>query len=165
MGYRRCTAADAAAATLRLGHRAQWTYSPDRAEGGGQRHLSQCPLDCLPAAGGRRGGGARAAQSPTRTAGLHARHYQRIRGETPALARTHRPHPRLKELPVQARHLLPFLAACLLLSVLPAATGTAQEGTTIIVAKSFMFAPAALTVKAGSTVTWTNHDQEPHTVA
>jgi plastocyanin len=66
---------------------------------------------------------------------------------------------------VQARHLLPFLAACLLLSVLPAATGTAQEGTTIIVAKSFMFAPAALTVKAGSTVTWTNHDQEPHTVA
>ena len=25
--------------------------------------------------------------------------------------------------------------------------------------------PATLTVKAGSTVTWTNHDEEPHTVA
>jgi plastocyanin len=30
--------------------------------------------------------------------------------------------------------------------------------------KSFMFAPMTLNVKAGSTVTWTNEDQEPHTV-
>lgn len=30
-------------------------------------------------------------------------------------------------------------------------------------AKNFMFAPASLTVKAGSTVTWTNQDDEPHT--
>jgi plastocyanin len=30
--------------------------------------------------------------------------------------------------------------------------------------KSFMFAPMTLTVKAGSTVTWTNGDQEPHTI-
>ncbi|MGO8939886.1 MAG: cupredoxin family copper-binding protein [Mycobacterium sp.] len=30
---------------------------------------------------------------------------------------------------------------------------------------NFAFAPATLTVKAGSTVTWTNHDEEPHTVA
>ena len=29
----------------------------------------------------------------------------------------------------------------------------------------FAFAPATLTVTAGSTVTWTNHDEEPHTVA
>jgi len=27
------------------------------------------------------------------------------------------------------------------------------------------FVPATLTVPAGSTVTWTNHDEEPHTVA
>jgi plastocyanin len=27
------------------------------------------------------------------------------------------------------------------------------------------FVPATLTVRAGSTVTWTNHDEEPHTVA
>lgn len=30
---------------------------------------------------------------------------------------------------------------------------------------NFAFAPATLTVKAGSTVTWTNRDEEPHTVA
>ncbi len=29
----------------------------------------------------------------------------------------------------------------------------------------FAFAPATLTVHAGATVTWTNHDEEPHTVA
>jgi plastocyanin len=29
---------------------------------------------------------------------------------------------------------------------------------------SFAFVPATLTVRAGSTVTWTNHDEEPHTV-
>jgi plastocyanin len=29
----------------------------------------------------------------------------------------------------------------------------------------FAFVPATLTVHAGGTVTWTNHDEEPHTVA
>jgi plastocyanin len=36
--------------------------------------------------------------------------------------------------------------------------------STQIVAKNFMFNPSPLTVKAGSTVTWTNMDDEPHTV-
>ena len=30
--------------------------------------------------------------------------------------------------------------------------------------KNFAFAPAALTVKAGTTVTWTNQDADAHTV-
>jgi plastocyanin len=35
---------------------------------------------------------------------------------------------------------------------------------TIVVARDFMFAPLSLSVTAGSTVTWTNKDDEPHTV-
>jgi len=30
---------------------------------------------------------------------------------------------------------------------------------------SFAFVPPTLTIRAGSTITWTNHDEEPHTVA
>jgi plastocyanin len=30
--------------------------------------------------------------------------------------------------------------------------------------KEFAFEPATLTVPVGTTVTWTNHDEEPHTV-
>jgi plastocyanin len=30
---------------------------------------------------------------------------------------------------------------------------------------NFAFVPATLTVRVGTTVTWTNHDEEPHTVA
>jgi plastocyanin len=30
--------------------------------------------------------------------------------------------------------------------------------------KEFTFEPATLTVPVGTTVTWTNHDEEPHTV-
>jgi len=40
----------------------------------------------------------------------------------------------------------------------------AADAATIVLAKGFMFAPTAITVPAGSTVTWTNRDQEPHTV-
>ena len=33
-----------------------------------------------------------------------------------------------------------------------------------VLIKDFMFAPATLTVKVGTTVTWANKDEEPHTV-
>jgi plastocyanin len=57
------------------------------------------------------------------------------------------------------------VAVCLLSSraVAQAAATEAAAGT-IIMAKDFMFAPTSLTIKAGSTVTWTNQDDEPHTV-
>ena len=34
-----------------------------------------------------------------------------------------------------------------------------------IVIKGFMFTPTNMTIKAGSKVTWTNQDEEPHTVS
>jgi plastocyanin len=43
--------------------------------------------------------------------------------------------------------------------------GAAQAAQTIsISAQNFMFSPATITVKAGATVTWVNHDEEPHTI-
>jgi len=42
----------------------------------------------------------------------------------------------------------------------PAAVAGDQVGI-----DNFAFAPTTLAVKVGSTVTWTNHDEEPHTVA
>ena len=69
------------------------------------------------------------------------------------------------------RLLLPYLSVLFLYALGPyvvhAATATESSSTgssTIVMAKDFMFAPTALTVAAGSTVTWTNQDDEPHTV-
>jgi len=45
-----------------------------------------------------------------------------------------------------------------------ATAGETPAASTIVMAKDFMFAPASLTVRAGSTVTWTNSDDEPHSV-
>jgi plastocyanin len=42
-------------------------------------------------------------------------------------------------------------------------TAQAPEPTKVVV-KDFMFSPTSSTVRAGSTVTWTNMDDEPHTV-
>lgn len=51
---------------------------------------------------------------------------------------------------------------------LAAATGMAQQpaapAPNQIVIDNFAFAPATLTVAAGTTVTWLNKDEEPHTV-
>jgi plastocyanin len=60
------------------------------------------------------------------------------------------------------------LAAFLAAAVTAAAAGPIAAQTpaapTIVMVKDFMFAPGSLTVPAGSTVTWTNNDDEPHTV-
>jgi plastocyanin len=53
----------------------------------------------------------------------------------------------------------------------PAGTSASTTGTAAPMAgnavsiDNFAFVPATLTVPAGTTVTWTNHDEEPHTVA
>jgi amicyanin len=56
-------------------------------------------------------------------------------------------------------------------SNVPAATGSsttapaAPVGPNVVNIKDFKFDPATLTVPVGTTVTWTNQDEEPHTVA
>jgi plastocyanin len=65
------------------------------------------------------------------------------------------------------RQLLPIATSvvALLWTVTPGALAAGSAGAaTIVVARDFMFGPASLTVSAGSTVTWTNKDDEPHTV-
>jgi plastocyanin len=64
------------------------------------------------------------------------------------------------------RHLLPIALSvvALLWIITPRALAAGGPAATIVVAHDFMFAPTALTVSAGSTVTWTNKDDEPHTV-
>jgi plastocyanin len=46
----------------------------------------------------------------------------------------------------------------------PVAVAASPTVPTIVMAKDFMFAPLSLSVTVGSTVTWTNQDDEPHTV-
>ncbi|HEY2686300.1 MAG TPA: cupredoxin family copper-binding protein [Steroidobacteraceae bacterium] len=55
-----------------------------------------------------------------------------------------------------------LVAVILLLATRLAHAGGAE--VVKISAKNFMFSPATITVKAGATVTWTNLDEEPHTV-
>ena len=45
-----------------------------------------------------------------------------------------------------------------------AAAASPVATTTVALPKSYMFVPAAIVVSAGSTVTWTNHDDFTHNV-
>ena len=65
----------------------------------------------------------------------------------------------------RTRLLLTAVGMTALLGTAPWSRLTAEAAdSTKIVVKDFMFAPTPLTVKVGSTVTWTNMDDEPHTV-
>ena len=69
----------------------------------------------------------------------------------------------LRQLLVPSMQVLLLGAMSVVVSYASAAEAAA-EGSSIVMAKDFMFAPTALTVASGSTVTWTNRDDEPHTV-
>jgi len=57
------------------------------------------------------------------------------------------------------------LALGLLIAASGAGSASAQaQAANALVIKNFMFMPMAVTVKAGTTVTWKNLDGEPHTV-
>src|SRR5437879_1660154 len=81
------------------------------------------------------------------------------------------------------KHSATALAAAVLLAGCSASRPAATAGTSVPMSSlpvtppaapvrgnqvsidGFAFAPATLTVTAGTTVTWTNRDEEPHTVA
>ncbi|HEV8637554.1 MAG TPA: plastocyanin/azurin family copper-binding protein [Chloroflexota bacterium] len=64
--------------------------------------------------------------------------------------------------------LLPALAVLALVLAACGAGASATQSpvatTTVDLPKSYRFAPAAITVAAGATVTWTNHDNFTHNV-
>jgi plastocyanin len=62
----------------------------------------------------------------------------------------------------RGRRVLFFAALMSVFTVCGPSAADPADPTKILV-KDFMFAPTPLTVKAGSTVTWTNMDDEPHT--
>lgn len=61
-----------------------------------------------------------------------------------------------------------FIAACgsstSTSSPTTAAAGSAPTGSNAVTIKNFTFMPATLTVKAGTTVTWTNADTTAHNI-
>jgi plastocyanin len=56
-----------------------------------------------------------------------------------------------------------LIVAGLALAALTAAHTSASSAVAIGI-QEFTFAPRVLTVPVGTTVTWTNHDEEPHTI-
>jgi plastocyanin len=164
--------------------RPQRAHPPDHPEGRGQRHLPYRGFDGISAAGaghrsrswadeGRAGRGV--AQVPRHTDGqLHPRqgrsradrqHARCLKGRTmltpinPALRR------RRITLLLGAVGLTALLAAALPeLTAAGAAAVTVAASPATVDIDNFAFAPAALTVTAGTTVTWKNEDDSPHRI-
>ena len=55
------------------------------------------------------------------------------------------------------------IVAAIALAGLTAGRAWAASAATVSI-KEFKFSPPVITVRAGATVTWTNRDEEPHTI-
>ena len=62
------------------------------------------------------------------------------------------------------RFLIAWIAACGSIGAARAADAPATQPTTQVSIDNFNFTPQALTIDLNTTVTWTNHDDVPHTV-
>ncbi len=69
----------------------------------------------------------------------------------------------ITELRPLARRMVLRAATTLLVTALARRPSAAAEIATVVIA-NFTFAPAEIAVAPGTTVTWTNHDDIPHTV-
>ena len=159
---------------LRLGDRAQRPHPPSDAEGGRQHHLPYRALDRFSATGARHRAVARTHEGSRRPAAHHARHRRRhVQAERTA-ARHHRQSAQgmrsVMSLSSTARSAMvaaalgAATATTLAAVVLPVwAQNAAPAGAVSI--DNFTFNPTPLTVKAGTTVTWTNKDDIPHGIA
>jgi plastocyanin len=58
----------------------------------------------------------------------------------------------------------PAMPTMTMVPVQSAAPPAAHADPLAVTIRDFAFSPATLTVKVGQTVTWTNQDEEPHTV-
>lgn len=57
------------------------------------------------------------------------------------------------------------IGPAMLMAALASVFTVAQaQDANVVMIKNFMFSPMSLSIKAGSTVTWKNQDDEPHTV-
>jgi plastocyanin len=83
------------------------------------------------------------------------------------------PRPRALEAGVMTRHVIRLVCPAIMAGALlagcggdPSAASPPSAGTTANAAtiKNFAFSPSPLTVKTGTTVTWTNQDASTHTV-
>jgi amicyanin len=72
--------------------------------------------------------------------------------------------PSISVTPGMAPEMEPGMSMPMLTSAPTLPSGAAASGGTPIDISNFAMEPAQVTVTAGTTVTWTNHDDEPHTV-
>jgi plastocyanin len=70
--------------------------------------------------------------------------------------------PLIEEVPAMRK--LIYLAALALVLIVVMAPGATATGTTTVSIQDFFFSPANVSVPAGTTVTWVNEGNVPHTV-
>src|SRR5882757_1976232 len=169
---------------LRFGDRAQRAHPPDHPEGRREHHVPYREVDGIPHTGcGHRpgsrpdeGGASRgAAQIPRHTDGqlrprqgrsrADRQHACRLKGK--AMLTTINPAQRCRRIAL----LLGAVGVGSLLAVaLPKLTAAGEAAVvaaaspTTVKIDNFAFAPATLTVTAGTTVTWKNDDDSPHRI-
>src|SRR6267142_4466363 len=151
---------------LRFGDGAQRPHPPGDAEGRGQRHLPHRALDCVSAAGAGHRPLARADEGRRRQAPRPARccQHQLQAGRSAPCDHRH-PAAGLKEKFVMASPALRSLGRLAIAAAISLClSGAHAVETTNVMIDNFTFEPAQLTVKVGTTVTWKNRDDIPHTV-